>query len=252
MKLLYVFISTFKRSWFEIKRYWLNTISSIISIIIIFYVISLGFKYVGSNMNLGNSLQTTAIGYFTWTAILFSITDFSWTIMNEMNRGLIEQVFLSPFGPLTVYSFMQLSNMILMIPLMYIILIVVFKMASLSIIVPISFFIILMLLLIQSYGIGMILAGITLRFKRTQALLQITQFAIIGLLIFKTKSNLLKMLIPITQYFEAFYKILNNINISVNEWFMMLGASMIYFSLGALIFALFIKAVKINGELSTY
>ncbi|RKX53604.1 MAG: hypothetical protein DRP30_04225 [Thermotoga sp.] len=248
----YLIVGIFKRFVAEFKRYYLNTISFFITITIIFYLIVLGFKSFGGGApNITGSLQSTAIGYFTWIMVVSVLTELSWNLMNEMNRGIIEQIFLSPFGPIKVYSFGQIVSLIINIPFLYLVMLVIFKMAKLKLIVPPAFFLNMFFLLLQTYGFGMILGGITLKFKRTQALLQISQFAIIGLLVLNPEGKL-GFMIPISPHFMIFRMIMNGENVGMVLWLKVFTASLIYYYIGTRVFAYFVRVVKKNGELSIY
>jgi len=56
--------------------------------------------------------------------------------IREMSIGLIEQSFISPIGPTLIYLSYQLSNFIFVIPLEIIIMMIVFKIAGISILIP--------------------------------------------------------------------------------------------------------------------
>ena len=248
----YLLVGIFKRFTAEFKRYYLNTISFFVTITIIFYLIVLGFRsFGGGTPNMSGSLQSTAIGYFTWIMVISVLTELSWNLMNEMNRGIIEQIFLSPHGPIKIYSYGQIVSLVINIPFLYLVMLIIFKMANLKLVVPPAFFLNMIFLLIQTYGFGMILGGITLKFKRTQALLQISQFAIIGLLVLDPGGKL-GFMIPISPHFKVFRMIMEGEHVDPMMWIKIFTASLIYYYIGMRIFAYFVRLVKKNGELSIY
>ncbi|QTA38824.1 hypothetical protein JYK00_04775 [Thermosipho ferrireducens] len=251
MKYLNLFKGTLLRVIAEIKRYYLNTLSTFAVMILIFYFMVIGINRFGSPASLGNNLQGVAVGYFVWIALLGALVDLSWTIINEMSIGIIEQSFLSPLGPGVIYLFYQLSNFIFMMPLTLFMMVVIFKMAGLSILVPKEFFIILILLIFQGYGIGFILSGITLRFKRTQALLQIVQFAIISFLI-ASFDGIYKFLVPANAYVVAMRMTMNNKPIDSYYWIGMIVSTLAYLTIGMLIFSYYSNKVRKKGEIAVY
>ena len=249
MRYINLFKGTFLSAIAEHKRYYLNTISTLAVMILIFYFMIIGVNRFGSPTSLGNTLQGIAIGYFVCIALLSTLVDLSWTIINEMNIGIIEQSFLSPLGPSIIYLFYQLSNFIFMMPLILLMMVIIFKMAGLSIIVPGEFFIILILLIFQGYGIGFMLAGITLRFKRTQALLQIIQFGIIAFLIASFK-GIFKFIVPANAYVAAMRMSINNNPIDFNYWIGMIVSTVVYLIIGMLIFSYYSNKVRKRGEIA--
>ncbi len=238
------------RIFIEMKRYYLNFLSSIVVMIIIFLLIVLGFKSFGGSAASG-TLRDTAIGYFMWMTMLFTLTDLSWTIMNEMQRGIIEQEFLSPYGPLAVFAAYQFSSILFNLPLLYGMMVVIFSLAGVSIKVPPVFFLYLVAAMIQTMGMGMMLAGITLRFKRTNALLQLVQFAVIGLL-FLDARGFKAMIIPVSPYFYIMKKILSGESPEGATVLFALIGTAIYLAAGLLVFKFFERAVRIRGDLTTY
>ncbi len=245
-----LFVGVFKRSFTEMKRYYVNYLSTIITMFIIYTLIILGVKSIGGP-SAGDTLQATAIGYLTWIAVLMTLTDLSWTIMNEMQRGIIEQEFLSPYGPLAVFIFYEISNLILNVPIMIGMMYGMFAVAGISLEINPLFFILLILLMAQSQGIGFILGGLTLKLKRTNALLQLIQFAVIGLLFVKTE-GLQKVFIPISPYFELLRKVFNATPIQSYEVFFTIIGTFFWLFIGIVIFNFFEKVVRKEGALSIY
>ncbi|MBB6062660.1 ABC-2 type transport system permease protein [Thermosipho japonicus] len=251
MVYLNVFKGTVLRVISELKRYYLNTISFFTIMTMLFYFMVLGVTKFGNPANLGESIQALAIGYIVWFTFLGTITDLSWTIINEMSIGLIEQAFISPVGPSTIYLFYQFSNFLIMIPFEFLILIVVFKIAGIPLIIPMSFIIALILMMLQGYGIGLVLAGITLRFKRTQALLNIAQFAIIGLLLGDYK-GIVKYIVPANGYMKILRNLIEGSSLRFSDWIYMITSSLLYIFIGVILFNYFADAVRKRGEISQY
>ncbi len=250
MEAFYLFKAVFLRVLAEFKRYYLNTISTFVTLTIIFALIAFGIRnFAGASM--GDSLRDTAVGYFAWTAILTTVGDLSWTLMNEMSRGLIEQVFTSPFGPLTVYTLYEAVNLIISLPLLYLLMVVIFLLAKVSLAVPASFFLILVTMMIQSMGIGLVFGGITLKFKRTNALLQVVNFAVIGLFFLKIP-KWAWIFVPISPHFHLMKSVLGGEGFDVFGYFLSLLSTVIYLFIGILTFNFFVRSVKKTGDLTVY
>ena len=245
-----LFKGTFLRSITEIKRYFLNWISSMISMFIIYFLIIFGFKTFGGP-SIGDTVQAAALGYFTWLLMLTTMGDLSWTIMNEVNRGMIEQEFLSPYGPLTVFIFYELSNLLLSFPLLFFMMILMFSFAGITIVLPASFYAVMILAMLQSMGMGFILGGITLMYKRTNALLQLMQFAVIGLL-FINAHGWKALLIPIAPHFALMRDILSGKSINNVYFIYTVIGTILWLSLGFIVFRFFERKVRISGNLSLY
>ncbi len=247
--MIYLIRGTFTRVIGEMKRYLLNLFSSIIIFLIIFLLIALGFKNFGQGQSL--SFRNTAVGYFVWMSVMMNLTDLSWTIMNDMQRGIIEQVFISPFGPLVVYTTYEILMLIIELPIVYGMMVLIFSIAGMSISVHPSFFYFLIIAMLQSLGIGYILAGVTLKYKRTQALLNLAQFALIGLLFVNTNKWAMT-LVPIAPHFRAMSTASEGASPSWEYFAVSTLGTIIYIAVGIYIFSLFAKSTLKRGELSMY
>ena len=233
----------------EMRRYLLNLISSLFIFVIIFTLIAFGFK--SFNQSGTETFRNTAVGYFVWIATLSSLTDLSWTIMGDMQRGMIEQVFISPFSPLLIYSVYEIVMNLFVFPIIYGIMVIIFKMAGMSLLVHPSFFYFLIMVMAQATGIGFILAGLTLKYKRTNALLNLAQFLILGLL-FLNVEGWAGALVPIQPHFLAM-KIASEGTFPPLELFLTstLG-TVLYIAIGVWIFDVFLKITLKDGDLSMY
>ena len=248
--MLNLFKGAFLRSITEMRRYFLNWASNIVSMFIIYFLIIFGFKTFGGP-SIGDTVQAVALGYFTWLLMLTTMGDLSWTIMNEVNRGMIEQEFLSPYGPLAVFIFYELSNLLLSFPLLFLMMILMFSFARISIALPISFYVVMLLAMLQSMGMGFILGGITLMYKRTNALLQLAQFAVIGLL-FIDAHGFRAMFIPIAPHFAIMKDLLAGKGLNGVYFIYTVIGTILWLCLGAAVFKFFERKVRTSGNLSLY
>jgi ABC-2 type transport system permease protein len=240
---------SFLRVFAEIKRYLLNLISSLLIFVIIFTLIVLGFKVTGQ---MGSDLfKNTAVGYFVWLASMSPLTDLSWTIMSDMQRGIIEQIFISPYGPVLIYSMYELALNVLILPIIYLMMIIIFSMANISIAVHPSFFYYMIMAMLQMGGIGLALAGLTLRYKRTQAVLNLAQFAIVGFL-FLNPQGWVKLFVPLVPHFQAMGTASGRVAPSIELFFYSTSGTVLYIALGIFMFSIFVKSTLRRGDLSMY
>ncbi len=80
MNLGTVFLAVFRREWTMIKRYLVNSISSLISVYFIFILIFMGFKSMSNYAMAGSlegSLEGTIVGFFVWTFTIYAFSDLS-------------------------------------------------------------------------------------------------------------------------------------------------------------------------------
>ena len=119
--ILHAFIAEFRRNIIEFKRYPTEFISQVFLVVVIFYGLFLGGKYITGGEVFGDRLSGVVIGYVMWVLVLDAIGSMGYTISEESKNGNLEQVFLSPLGATTVLFVRNLANLVY---LMFFILIV--------------------------------------------------------------------------------------------------------------------------------
>lgn len=176
-----LFKANFRKEYIEMKRYYPNVLATLGTTYFIFLAIFLGLKFVGNPISFEENLQYTIVSYVFWVLAIIAVNLAAETILEESMRGTIEQLFMSPFGMWRV----MLSRIIAEVSLNSIIVIVLLFAAQLTsgkwlsfnpIIIPI-----LIITLISMVGLGFMMAGLAIIFKRISQFLQILQFIIMGL-----------------------------------------------------------------------
>lgn len=178
-----VFKSTWMRDLRMMTRYVFNTISSLTTMYIIFTLLFFGAKSIGAGaMNLGDTLESMFAGYVAWMLALMGCTDLAWGVSNEAQTGTLEQLSLSPLG----YRWVALSSLSFNFSFQVLFISVLVALMSLTTgqrihldlvsIVPV-----VACIYAQAVGLGLVLAGLALIFKRIQSFFQIVQFLLIGI-----------------------------------------------------------------------
>jgi ABC-2 type transport system permease protein len=101
MNLGSVLAAVFRRDWTMLKRYMVNSISSLVSIYMIFILIFAGIQSVSNYVKTGaldGSLEGTIVGFFVWTFTIYAFSNLSWNLINEAQTGTLEQLYLAPCG----------------------------------------------------------------------------------------------------------------------------------------------------------
>lgn len=169
----------------EYRRYLFNFLSAAISLILVFTVILGGMQGLAAaeGISLGSSLEAMIVGLLIWTVAIFAYQSWSYGIVREAQTGTLEQLYLSPWG----FRWVSLGRLIgdLLPPLTFaaIPLALGFFIArrplhiDLLTLVPI-----LLATIVQAWGIGLMLGGLALIFKRVEASFQIVQWLFVGLI----------------------------------------------------------------------
>jgi len=254
-----LFSSIFIKRLKLILRYPLNFFSSIITIYLIFLAIFLGSKYmIGSQATtFSNTIEGIIVGFFVWTYAISGYSTLSWGLMEEAQTGTLEQLYMSPFGFGTISIFIVISDLILnvfwTVPFLFLMMVTTGKFLHLDLltIVPL-----LVLLLAGAYGIGFIMGGLGLIYKRIQSLFQILQFVFVGFIAAPVDKIFAFKFLPLSLgtklIRDNMTKRISIFNMPFNDIFILIITALFYFLLGFYIFKLCEKIAKDRGLLGHY
>ncbi len=196
MKRWIVLKSLFVKVIIEMKRYMFNTVSSLVTMYIVFLLLFFGAKAVGGTaFQAGDSLEGLVVGYIVWVFSIMAYSDLSWSISNEAQIGTLEQMYLSPTGFAWVSGSLLVSrfmvNLVMVIALLMVMMLTSGNWLNLDVI---SLFPLLVVTILGPYGIGFMMGGLALIYKRIQSAFQILQFVFVAF-----------VAVPINQYYWIKY-----------------------------------------------
>lgn len=241
------------------KRYYFNTLSALVSIYVVFLIAFAGLRaFAGAAPSLAadGTLESTIVGFFVWTLVIFAYSDFSWGLINEAQTGTLEQLYLSPLGFRWIAAFTIISNMLFSLVPVFVALIAMMLTAgtwlSLDLITLVPLMVISTL---GAIGIGYALGGLALVFKRVQALFQIVQFLFIGVMTIPQRLWWARLL-PV----NAGYGLIRTTMVDgVRLWELPPGdvaiavlVGVAYVAAGVAVFAACERAAKSRGQLGHY
>lgn len=243
--------------WLEFKRYYFNTISGVATLLIFFYFMFFGIKAIGgANISSGDTLEGMIVGYFMWTMFIFSFQGVAWGIIEEAQRGTLEQVFMSPIAFEYQMLFRMVSDFIfnvwLAVPLMYFVAFTTKRQLSFDL--PTLLYL-LIVGTISALGVGMVLGGIALVFKRISSFIQIVTFGSLAFTMFDS-SQLWYRLLPMSQAAQMMKKMATTgtrfYQFPFSDHLLLWLAATLYLFVGILIFRIFERHAMISGTLSQY
>jgi ABC-2 type transport system permease protein len=258
MKRFWAFFAIFERFWIELKRYAFNTLSGLVTLYLVFLLIFAGAKYArGFGIHLfGESLEGLVVGFLVWTFALAAYSDLSWSIMREAQQGTLEQLYMCPFG-FRFVSFAWiassfLTNFVFSGTLLFLMMVTTGKYLRL----PIGTLLRLAFLTVAPiYGIGFVMAGLALVFKRVQAFFQILQFVFVFFLFIPPDRWWAKTL-PLSLGTRLIGKAMTEgqslWNFPSLDLLVLLGVAAFYLGLGILIFSFCERIAKNRGLLAHY
>ena len=88
----------FKRYAIELKRYYFNTISMLVSFYIIFLLLFLGVRSLAESGQFGTALNGMVVGFTIFYLTVYAYAELSWVLVGEAQQGTLEQLSMSPLG----------------------------------------------------------------------------------------------------------------------------------------------------------
>ncbi|HSH35759.1 hypothetical protein [Schnuerera sp.] len=260
-KFFYLFKVSLEKVFKERFRYKFNTFSNILILYILFMAMFAGIKGFGIQMgvspiNMEDTLEGFIIGYFLWTIMMMAYSDIAYTIVSDANRGTLEQLNMSDISLAFILTTRSFANLLLDYLISIILLFIIMNSTGywidiniFSIIVPIFIGIFSIL------GIGLVCGGLALIFKKVQSLLNVIQYFLIALLMGNT-NRLVTTVLPFRLAVEKVYMMVfgghSLSDFSLLDYGMMIGNSILYFSIGLVVFNQCVKLAKNKGLLGQY
>lgn len=171
-----------RREYILLKRYMPNTIAMLITFYVIFLGMFFGISLIGDPSTQDTNIQYVIVNYIFWFLAMVVVNDVGWQITNEATQGTLEQLGMSPVGIWKIMFSRLLSitivYFIIIVALLYLSMFTAGQWLNVDIV---SIFPILILTLISMFGLGLIIAGLTVIIKQIQAFLQILQFLMAAL-----------------------------------------------------------------------
>lgn len=168
--------------FYELRQYWFETVSAFTFIIAIFVGLFYGVKSVMPSMQEGGSLDGLVFGFILWTFATGAYGAVTKTIVEDTQKGYIEQLFLCPSG----FSKLMLTKTLaeLLIGYIYLIIIAFMSMWLTGNWIDINFlnlFGLLMLAAPSLIGLGFLISGLALLFKKVETIGAMLNLGLMGL-----------------------------------------------------------------------
>lgn len=177
-------LAELKRSWSTTRRYPMELASGLALMVIAFYALFLGARYIaGPAVQFGEELDALILGYCLWSVVLFTVNGIALGLQNEALTGTLEQIYLSPHGPLRVIFARMLASFGLELGSALVMLLVLLALTGRSLSFPPAVLLPFAAVLLAAYGIGLMMAALALLAKRVQQVLTLAQFAILFLVV---------------------------------------------------------------------
>ena len=238
----------------SMKRYLFNTISMVVVMYVIFLGMFWGVKSIAGQDMASGSLDSMVVGYVLWMSSMFAIQGMGGIVLEESQRGTLEQLYLSPLGSELIFLvraiMATLFNFFFITVLLYLAMLTTGRYHSVNLA---YFYGMLLLSLLSLNGIGFMMGGIGLIHKRINAVYGILSFGMIGLMLLPVYPFTAYSLLP----FLAGARTINT-HITGQAsfpvwWYLYIAAnSIFYLFVGIVIFRLFEKRARRLNKLAQY
>lgn len=181
--MLDLFWVEFIRSWLNLRRYPSEFVGAVVSLSTLFLLLFLGAKFLaGPGAEFGERTEAILVGFLLWILTIFAYNTLSFGLSEEAQTGTLEQVFLTPYGPIPLLLVRNLAGLGTQLLLLGTITVVLMLLTGARLSFPPLVALPILTVLLGSYGLGFAMASLALLFKRVQQLLGISQFLLIFLL----------------------------------------------------------------------
>ncbi len=183
--MLDLFWVEFTRGWLTLRRYPLELLGAVVSLSVFFLFIYLGARYLaGPGAGFGERMEDLLVGYLLWTLVLFAYSSLAFGLSEEASTGTLEQVFLSPYGPLILFSLRALAGLGVQLLLTLSIGLLLALLTGARPALPLGVALPALGVLLGGYGLGFGVASLALLYKRVQQLIGLSQFLLLAFLLF--------------------------------------------------------------------
>lgn len=238
--------------WFSIinqKRYLFDTVTGFVIVYFMFLVVFYGLRFFSADQVDGLKMDAVIVGYIMWMFSINAFTSTSTFILMESQQGTLEQVFMSPAG----FHKLLFVRIIAAFLISLIFNSLLFCAAMLTsghwLDVPWGKVLLLITISIPSvYGLGYIVGGLALRYKKISSAAGVLQFGLIALVGVGGYPFSIYSLLP----FSAGASTINLAIVQGQEfplwWYgLIMANSVFYFIAGVTIFKMFERqAMKLN------
>ena len=175
----------FRRSMIELRRYYFDTVSGLVTIYGFFVILFLGARaFGGDTPGFGTKLSGVVVAYALWALTIFSMSTLTFELTQEAQLGTLEQLGMSPFGLAHVLIARVFTNLAVYFAMMSVLLVLMMATTGRWLNIDVvSVLPLLLLSLAGILGVGFVLGGLAIVFKRIQQALQVIQVVTIALVV---------------------------------------------------------------------
>lgn len=180
--MLRVLMAETKRSWLNYKRYPADLFMTVFILTFTFYFMLQGARFMaGPSFEFGDRQDAVIVSYWAWTLSLLALSATARSLSSEASFGTLEQLYLSPFGPIRLFTIRMLGNLGLNVVTSAIPMLLLLAATGRWVAFPVEVILPILVVAIGAYGLGLALGAGVLVFKRITHGINLFQFVLLVL-----------------------------------------------------------------------
>jgi ABC-2 type transport system permease protein len=258
MKTLILYEGWLRRTVLEARRYLFDTISGLVTIYGFFLLLFFGAKAFGAGRpGFGNTLAAVVVSFAVWSLTVFALGTMTFELTQEAQLGTLEQLGMSPFGLVHVLLARVLTMLCVYFGMMVVLLVLMMATTGRWLnVAPLSTLPIILLTILGVMGMGFVLGGVAIVFKRVQQALQVWQIAVFGLIAAPVDRVPFTKYLPLTWGATLLRRVMVDgasiTSLPVGDVLFLIANSLVYFGLGIFVFKRFEIVARGRGLLGHY
>lgn len=245
-----------RQIWIELTRYAFDTVSSLIAMYLLFLVVFFGIQGLGE-VTEGKTLSSIILGFNVWVLLMFAYSSVSAGLVGEAQTGTLEQLAMSPLGLLKTFLVRFWVGFLFVF--VQITLLLNLAMLTTGHWLHMDVVSVVPLLLITGaaiLGIGLIMGGLALVFKRVANVSGLLQFGLIALVAAPLDQFPLLKWVPVSLGYQLLNRVMvDGVPISaipIADLVRLLGGAAVFLLLGVVVFKAMEGAARDRGLLGQY
>lgn len=236
-----------------LTRYPLELLGGVLGAVVVFTLFFSGARYLAGPALFGERLEALVVSLIAWSLALSLLSQIASTLTEEALAGLLEQLALTRPGLLGVILFRAFLSLLqvglLIVPLVLAILLASGARLDFQ---PLA------LLPLGALGLGLVLGGLALVYKRVSQLLGLLQFLLLGLFLVRFEAlawpwSSLGHFLPLTPSVSALRLLLGRGEDPGGGLLLLSGANaLVYVALGVGFFRYALRKTQQRGTLGAY
>jgi len=258
MKTAVLYGASLRWRMLELRRYAFDTLSGVVSIYGFFVVIFFGARIFGGDRpGFGDTLEGVVVSYAVWALTMLALGSLTFELTQEAQQGTLEQLGMSPFGLAPVLVARALTSIVVYFGIWVALFVVMMATTGRWLNVDVvSTLPLVVVTVLGVLGLGFLLGGLAVVFKRIQQALQVWQILVIGLVVVPPDEVVVVKYLPLAWGTHLLRRVMVDdasiFDLSAGDLLFLVANSAFYFVGGIFVFKRFERAARERGLLGHY